>query len=303
MDNIQRLKMLTRPAGNIDAVLDTDTYNEIDDQFALAYLLSYSEKINTKAIYAAPFFNGHSASPADGMEKSYAEILNLLTLLGQTERISSVFKGSCSYLENESTPVDSAAARHLAELAMEYSSERPLYVIAIGAITNIASALLLRPEIKDRIVIVWLGGHSRHWPNTKEFNMAQDVAAARVVFGSGVPMVQIPCNGVASSFTVSEAELRAWLMHKNKLCDYLVQHTVEEVTYAAGKPWTRVIWDVVAVAWVVGEFTMDEIIPAPIPEYDHHYGSGCDRHLIKSVYHVHRDKIFEDMVARLSSFN
>ena len=302
MDNIQRLKMMERPCDPVDAVLDTDAYNEIDDQFALAYLLSYHGKINTRAIYAAPFFNGHSVSPEDGMEKSYAEILNLLALMGQTDRISSVFRGSRTYLENETTPVDSEAARHLTEMAMEYAPDRPLYVIAIGAITNVASALLMRPEIRDRIVVVWLGGHSRHWPNTDEFNMMQDVAAARVVFGCGVPLVQIPCNGVASAFTVSEAEMKTWLLGKNRICDYLVRHAIDEVTYAVGRPWTRVIWDVTAVAWLVDGFTMDEIIPAPIPEYDLRYGTGCDRHLIKCVYHIHRDRLFEDMVARLTSF-
>ncbi|MBO5110171.1 MAG: nucleoside hydrolase [Clostridia bacterium] len=302
MNDIQRLKMLERPLAPVDAVLDTDTYNEIDDQFALAYLLSYSEKVNTRAIYAAPFHNGHSDGPEDGMEKSYDEIVHLLTLMGQADRISTVHKGSRRFMKNETEPVDSEAARHLADLAMKYTSECPLYVIAIGAITNVASALLLRPEIADRIIIVWLGGHSRHWPKTDEFNMRQDIAAARVVFNSGAAIVQLPCMGVVSAFTVSEAELKTWLLGKNKLCDYLVQHAIDEVTYAVGRPWTRVIWDVTAVAWVVGEFTLDEIIPAPIPEYDCRYGTGCDRHLIKSVYHIHRDMLFEDMVKRISAF-
>lgn len=61
---------------------------------------------------------------------------------------------------------------------MEYTPEKPLYVVAIGAITNVASALLMRPEIKDRMVLVWLGGNSLEWPDNKEFNLFQDVAAA-----------------------------------------------------------------------------------------------------------------------------
>lgn len=303
MNDIQRLSMLRRPEGVVDAVLDTDTYNEIDDQFALAYLLGYREKINTKAIYAAPFFNSHSSGPADGMEKSFDEILNLLNLMGENQRICDVYRGSTAYLPNETTPVISDAAQHLCRLAMDYTAENPLYVIAIGAITNVASALIMCPEIRERIVIVWLGGHSRHWPKTDEFNMVQDIAAARVVFNSGAPLVQLPCMGVVSSFTVSEAEMKTWLLGKNPLCNYLVQHAIDEVTYAAGRPWTRVIWDVTAVAWLVGDFTLDEVIPAPIPEYDSRYGTGCDRHLIKCVYHVHRDRLFEDMVKRLSSFS
>ena len=70
------------PVGRtVDAVLDTDTYNEIDDQFALAYMVRSYDRIHVQAIYAAPFFNANSSSPADGMEKSYREILKLLSLM------------------------------------------------------------------------------------------------------------------------------------------------------------------------------------------------------------------------------
>ena len=68
------LSALEWPSGRVDAVLDTDAYNEIDDQFAIAYLLRSRDKINVKAVYAAPFFNDKSQSPEDGMLKSYSGI-------------------------------------------------------------------------------------------------------------------------------------------------------------------------------------------------------------------------------------
>ena len=61
-------------------VLDTDTYNEIDDQFAVVYSLISPEKLDVEAIYAAPFFNTRSLSPKDGMEKSYEEISEILDI-------------------------------------------------------------------------------------------------------------------------------------------------------------------------------------------------------------------------------
>lgn len=300
MDKTMLIKNLQCPEGKIDIVLDTDTYNEIDDQFAVAYMLSYGEKLNVKALYAAPFYNKRSDSPEDGMEKSYQEILHLLELMERNDLKSIVFKGSTQYLENETTPVKSPAAENLCELAMNYSAEKPLYVVAIGAITNVASAILMKPEIIDRIVVVWLGGNALHWPHTREFNMCQDVAGARVVFGSGVPLIQLPCMGVVSAFTISEAELNYWLKGKNALCDYLVQHTIDEVTYAVGKPWTRAIWDVTAVAWLIGGFTSSILIPSPIPEYDHHYGSDPTRHMINYVYHIDRDKLVQDLFKQLA---
>ena len=297
----QRLRMLERPTGLVDLVLDTDAYNEIDDQYAIAYAIRATDRLNLLALYAAPFFNANSASAEDGMEKSYDEILNLLKLTG-TEY--PVHRGSPVYLPDEKTPVDSPAARDLVERAKAYSPEKPLYVVAIGAITNVASALLMEPSIADNIVVVWLGGHALEWPENAEFNIKQDVAAARVVFGSGAPLVMLPCRGVVSSFTTTGPELDYWLRGKNDLSNYLVQHTVDEVnTYAKGRVWSRVIWDVTTIGWLLNDdnrFMDDKLIPTPIPEYDHHWAIDPTRPLCKYVYHIKRDPLMADLFAHVT---
>ena len=64
----QRLALLQPPAERpVPMVLDTDTYNEIDDQFALVYSLISPQQLDLEAVYAAPFHNQRSTSPADGM--------------------------------------------------------------------------------------------------------------------------------------------------------------------------------------------------------------------------------------------
>lgn len=300
-DHIQMMKRLEKPKGRIDVVIDTDTYNEIDDQFALAYLIKSDEKLNLKAIYAAPFYNHHSNGPADGMERSYQEILRILTLMDREDLKEIVFRGSDSYLPSEYKPVISDAAEDLAKRAMDYTPEHPLYVVAIGAITNIASALLLKPEIRDRIVVVWLGGHAMHWPDTKEFNLYQDVAAARIIFGCGAALVQLPCMGVVSAFTTSGPELEYHLRGQNKLCDYLVDVTTKEAKDCqGGETWTRPIWDVTAVAWLLeDDFEEDCLVRSPIPEYDGRYAYDSRRHFMKYVYYINRDKLFADLFAKL----
>lgn len=301
MTNEQRLKNLAVPTGKIDVVLDTDAYNEIDDQFAISYLLRSDDKLNTKALYAAPFFNERSNGPADGMERSYNEILKLLKLAGIEKE---VFKGSDKYLVDENTPVISDAAKDLAKRADNYSPENPLYVVAIGAITNVASAILLNPKVAENTVVVWLGGHGTHFRDTREFNMKQDVAAARVIVKSGVPFVQLPCMGVVSEFRISKPELEYWLKGKNDLADYLAQNTIEAAeSYAKGKPWTRVIWDVTAVAWLLNEddrFMLSRIIPAPLPAYDGLYSVNYDGYPECYVYSINRDSLMEDLVKKLT---
>ena len=295
-DNCFILKQLEVPRRAADAVLDTDTFNEIDDQFALAYFMRSPERITPRAIYAAPFFNSHSSSPEDGMEKSYDEILNILSLCGRDDFIPNVFKGSKNYLPDEKTASASPAASDLAARAMNYTPDNPLYVLAIGAITNIASAILLNPEIISRIVVVWLGGNSHDicWP---EFNMMQDIAAARVIFNSTVPFVQLPCCGVVSHLTTTGPELRFHLEGKSKIGDYLCKLTCKEVG-DTGHVWSRVIWDISVVAWMLG-LAADRVTAAPLPSYDNGYVFNGSRHFMKYVYWLNRDEVFKDLFAKL----
>lgn len=306
MKQEQYIKNLSVPEGTVDVVLDTDAYNEIDDQFAISYLLLRPEKFRILGLCAAPFFNEKSESPMDGMEKSYEEIQKLLPLTGRTDLTDCVVRGSGRYLPDEKTPVASDAARFMAELSRKYDAEHPLYLIAIGAITNVASALLMEPEMKERCVVVWLGGRAVHMPQGGlEFNLKQDVAAARVVFGCGVPLVQLPCKGVVDRFHTTRYEMEHWLRGKNALCDYLCDCTVRYMTEkSARKSWSKPIWDVAAVAWLLNKderFMQSKLIAAPIPDYDLTYRFDETRHLIRYVYWIDRDALFEDMFAVLAN--
>ena len=180
--------------GRVRAVLDTDTYNEIDDQYAVAYSLLSPERLGVEAIYAAPYLNDRSTSPADGMEKSYEEILRLLEFFSHAdERI--VLRGSDRFMERKGRPVESPAARDLIEKALQ-PGDGPLYVLTIGCPVNVSSAILMEPKIKEKIVVVWLGGTPQYWPSAREFNLRQDVIASQVLFDSGVALVQIPTKNV-----------------------------------------------------------------------------------------------------------
>lgn len=306
MDKIEMIKKLEIPQGRVDVILDTDTFNEIDDQFALAYLLASSDKLNTVAITAAPFLNSLSTSPADGMEKSYNEIFKVLRLADREDLNPNVYRGSSEYLPSENEPVKSEAAEAIVKFAMQHTPENPLYVVAIGAITNVASAILMEKEICNRMVVVWLGGHAIHWDDTSEFNMFQDIAAARIIFGSEVPFVQLPARGVVDVFATTKYELSHWLEGKNKLADYLAKNAIACAdAYAKDKPWTRVIWDVTAVAWLLNDndrFMSSKLINAPIPEYDRHYAFDSRRKLMRYVQAINRDALFEDLFNKLANY-
>ena len=109
----------------------------------------------------------------------------------------------------------------------------------------------------------------------------------------------LPCMGVVSTFTTTGPELDYWLRGRNALSDYLVQQTVDEVnTYAKGRVWSRVIWDVTTIGWLMNDddrFMADKLIPTPIPEYDHHWAQDPTRPLCRYVYHIKRDALMGDL--------
>lgn len=303
----QYYKNLEVPNRPVDAIMDTDAYTEIDDQYAIAYMLLAPERIRPLGICAAPFRGKKCDSTEGAMNKSYEEILKILNLMGREDLKAKTFHGAKHFLKNETEPVVSDAATFIAQEAAKHTPNDPLYVIAIGAITNVASAVLLdREAMRNNTVIVWLGGPAHHWIDSNEFNMMLDVAAARVVMGCGVPMVQLPCQGVVSEFRTTKPELEYWLKGKNPLADYLAENTIREAdSYAEGTAWSRCIWDVTAVAWLLNNknrFMFSYTVPAPIPEYDHHYGFDPRRHLIKYVYQIRRDALMTDLFSKIANF-
>ena len=292
-------KLELPPVGRkIDMVLDTDTYNEVDDQFALAYALLSPERLNVQAIYAAPFYNDRSTSAGDGMEKSYQEILRLLGKMNISPE-GLVFRGSERTLTDH-TPVDSPAARDLVRRAMQQEADDPLYVVAIGAITNVASAILMEPEIVNRIVVVWLGGQMLSWPTASEFNLSGDLIASRLIFDCGVPLIQVPCMGVASHLLASVPELQAFIGGRNPLCDALVELFAAYADDTFG--WAKEIWDVSTIGVLMNpDWSRSTVEPSPILSLDTQtYARHAGRHPFRIVSALDRNAMFRDMYRKLA---
>jgi len=303
-----RVQRLVPPRGRVRMILDTDTYNEIDDQFALAYALLADDAVSLEAVCAAPFHNDRSSGPADGMEKSLEEIKRILKLFDRSPE-GFAFAGSREYLRSADDPVRSPAADQIIELAPASAEDDPLYVVAIGAITNVASALLLEPELVRKIVVVWLGGQSYDWPTATEFNLKQDPVGARVLFDCGVPLVHVPCNGVATHLLLSIEQLRAQVGGANAVADFLVDTFAgyyDELAAgglmesAAGH--AKVIWDIATVAYLVNpDWVLTRLTQSPLLTSDLTWSSSPSRHLIRVAWFVRRNPIFMDFFRRLAA--
>jgi inosine-uridine nucleoside N-ribohydrolase len=294
----RRVSLLQPPIRPARIILDTDTYNEIDDQYALAYALLSPERIEVEAVYAAPFHNDRSSGPEEGMEKSYDEILRVLQRMNRGHE-GFVYKGSRRWMPDADTPVQSEAVEDLISRARE-DRDDPLYVVAIGAFTNIASAIVAAPDIVSKIVVVWLGGTPTYWHHAREFNLNGDVTASRVLFDCGVPHVFVPCVNVSEHLRTTRAELERFITAHNKLGDYLFEIYCEHQPDVVAQ--SKVLWDLAPLAWLVNpEWTSTALVHSPILTAERTWSHDPQRHLMREMRGLKRDAIFADVFGKIAN--
>lgn len=175
----------------IRVIIDTDTYAEADDHFAIVHAL-LTPKFDVIGIVAEQF----GTKFENTMEKSYDEIIKLLKLMDVTQ--VPVYKGEMKALKDTDTAGNSEGARFIVEEALK-EDERPLFVLNMGAITNLASAYLMNPEISSKLTAIWIGGGSYENP-MMDFNAGNDVNAVNVIIDSDMELWQIPL----SAYTMME---------------------------------------------------------------------------------------------------
>ncbi len=321
-----RGRLLAPPSGPVDVVIDTDVTNEIDDQFALVWALLRPDRVRLRALHACPYALGPQLltepgfltavqraelGPADevaramrvvayaeGVERAEAECRRIVGLAGADVP---VVRGCATRMPDERTPVASDAVDSLVALAHE-DREGPLYVLGIGAATNLASALLTDPSIAERVVVVWTSAYPSTWPRPNvSFNLAQDVAASRALFASGVPLVYLPGYQVGEQLRVSLLDLEAHVKGRGPLGDYLYELAAASHWYARPGA-TKVIWDLIDVAWVLdGRWVPSELVPTPVLEADLSWGHPPGRPLMREAHGVDRDAVFLDLYAALAA--
>lgn len=222
-------------------LIDTDAYNEADDQFAIVHAL-LTPMFDVRGIVATHF--GHDRIE-DSMQASYDEVLRVLEHMGQTGRVP-VARGAKSGIApldarggyfNRYRPEDSDGARMIIDEAMALPAGERLYLAVLGPLTNVASALMLEPRIAHRVVVAWNGGGI--YPHgEREFNLVNDIAAANLLFASEVELWQIPTEVYAMP-RVSLAEMQLKVQPCGAIGDYLFRRVLafyEEMKDVPGWP-------------------------------------------------------------------
>jgi len=197
-------------------IICTDAKNEADDQFAIVHAL-LAGTLDVRGIIPSHF--GRPGS----MAASHEEVRLLLELL-RTDVV--VADGSRHALPDAETPTPSPGSRLIVTEALADPSR--LFIAVLGPLTDVASAIMEEPSLRERdVVVVWVGGppYEGVAAYAPEFNLINDVAAANVVLQSGLEVWQIPMP-VYTMVGVGHAELEERLRGTGPVGDYLVDQLV-----------------------------------------------------------------------------
>lgn len=278
---------------SIDIVVDTDAFAdsiyEMDDQFAIAYMLTFP-KFNVKAFYT---FQGD-----EGFTKGIEEVVKRC---GREDLANVIFSGGNKLLD-VNKPEKNCAVQDLIERSKDYSEENPLYVLAIGPLTNIGLALLIDPTISKRIVVVALMGHDFKQADTAEYNLIKDLAASQVLVDSDTPLVLVPCIDVAKKLVMSSEECIEHWQNKNSIGDYLIYCMSRMCPEQDFKKLKRIIWDAVPVVFFTHpEWLTTQLHERPTISSDKHWVFKKIEQKLLYVSDIEADKIKTDILERIEN--
>ncbi len=296
--------MSARPvsaADKIPVILSTDVGNEIDDQWAVAYML-VNPQFQVLGIISA-----HAPTlPPLSAHTTYLvlrdEVENRLKMATHPP----LFEGSSFPLQDAKTPQQNAGVDFIIQSSKDFSSSNRLTLLTIGAATDAASAIIEDPSITNRIRIVAMG--FRSWPNGgEEFNVANDVAAWQAILSSDVPVV-VGCGDVCRahlSLTPDQARtlisehgpVGRWLWSEFQAWYYRFVKPMRSDDLS--KPW--VIWDTVVLAYAEG-LTTQETYPRPALKDDMNFEPGQAGKTITWITRIDSGRMWPDFIQKLDFY-
>lgn len=282
-------------------IVNTDAKNEADDQYAIVHAL-LSPTLDVRGLVAAHFGTERTTRSRAESRAEIDHLLRLMHLAG--ERV--VADGADAAIPDGATPAPSEGAQLIIEESKLAGPGDPLYVAFLGPLTDMASAILLDPAIVDRdVVVIWIGGMGYgvdpSYPGI-EFNLRNDIAAANVVFDSGIALWQVPAN-VYSMVSVSYAELEEKIGGTSDLADYLISQLVQWNAAHHGEPIeSRSLGDSPAVSLALNpRGATFHTVPAPRFGPDGAYLPGAG-HPIRVCQSIDVRFLLEDMFAKIRRF-
>lgn len=285
----------------IPVILSTDVGNEVDDQWAIAYLLTNPE------FEVLGILSAHAPTlPDTSAHTTYLVLLDEVeNRLGMVTH-PPLLEGSSLPLIDTKTPRSNAAVSFIVQSSKNFSKDNRLTVLTIGTATDVASAILEDPSIADRIQVVAMGFNS--WPNGgSEYNVDNDVRAWQVILQSNVPVVVGAGNmcranlalnfDQAKDLVSSHGPVGEWLWDQYQAWYFRYVKPLRKDDFSK----SSVIWDIVTMAYAL-KMTTQETYPRPTLRDDVTFDHIQTKNSITWITSVDAKRLWADFVTKLDIY-
>lgn len=220
-------------------IVDADTGNEVDDLYALARIL-IEPSVEVTALNAAHWQTSHWTIE-NSMENSHR--LNQ-QLLGELGLAIKTYRGAPARMYDWGDRAQHSAAAY--EIIRQAKSKERLDILVLGALTNVASAVFIAPEIASKLNVYWLGttvDFDKKIVKRNDFNPLMDSYALDYILESKVDIHIMPVS-VASAMQISFEEVEEKIGN-HFLGKHLQKRWVDHID--SGRR-SRVLWDLALIA-------------------------------------------------------
>ncbi len=249
------ISLTTVFAQKTDIIVDADTGNEMDDLYAIVQAI-LDEKLNVKAVISAHFNNTQLLTDSlwhiyptkniNTVQISQDENEKLLKSLERTEiphpiGCDRIVGYAWGYYKGAPIP-QSPGVNYIIQQAKKASKSNKLNIVCLGAVTNVAAAILLDSTIASNIKLYMLSmkyNDKRKVWNKNSFNARNDINALDIILNcKDLELYVIP--GEVSRNLVFERKLTIEKLSKtdHPVCEILAKRW-DEVN--ANKTW--IMWD------------------------------------------------------------
>lgn len=194
------------PTGErIRLIIVSDAKNEIDDIWAISLAILAPDRFDIQGFVGSNYDHTKTGEGPKSVQLSVSEIHTILKKAGMDGKYP-VYAGA-DPMQYEFAPSGSAGADFIIKKAMEGTPDNPLWIVGLGSATDIASAYLKEPRIKDRIVVFWHGRTQPTWPyRAHNYNVKGDMHAARMLFHAPFPLILFDTGTDLTAGTMEESE-------------------------------------------------------------------------------------------------
>ncbi len=281
-------------------VLTTDIGAEVDDQWTMAHL-ALSPQLELKGVVTT-----HAPNlPAPAAESSAGYARELAAKLPVKLR-PTILAGSSKPLVAAGKPLANSGVDFLIEQAKGRTADNRLYVVVIGAATDVASALLIDPTWADRVTLVAMGFNS--YPEGGDtWNVKNDPIAWRTLLESRAPIVVGDIEITKRLLRMTPDRVHTILnmlpepgpLLLNRF-DRWIADNAKLAQETTGSPIVWPIWDEVTTAYLLG-FARAESKPRPRLRENLTFDLERPQGTIDWITSIDESKLWTDLVARIKS--